>query len=79
MNLRGAQRSSGIGREERITRTGGKDHDAPLLQMAHRATADVGLGHLGDPQRRLHSGGAALLLSASCNGSALSTVATIPM
>src|SRR5919107_1561820 len=33
-----------------------EDHHAPLLEVAHGAAADVGLGHLGDVQGRLHAG-----------------------
>jgi hypothetical protein len=43
---RTAQRGSGIGREERIAGAGGEDHDPAFLEMAQRATADIGLGDL---------------------------------
>ena len=35
-----------IGREERVARPGGEDHDPALLQVANRAAADVRLGDL---------------------------------
>src|SRR3954454_3679 len=55
VDLAGAQRGGGVGREERVPRAGGEDDDAPLLEMAHRAAADVGLGDLADVERGLHA------------------------
>ena len=48
MDLGRAQRRRRVGREERVAGAGGEDHDAALLEVAHRAAADVGLGDLGD-------------------------------
>ena len=62
VELRGAQRRGRVGREERVAGAGGEDHDPALLQVAHRAAADVGLGDLGDRDRRLHPRRDALLL-----------------
>src|ERR1039458_7394498 len=47
-DLHGAQRGSGVGGEEGVAGAGGEDDDAALLQMAHGAAADVGLGDLVD-------------------------------
>ena len=80
VDLGGAQRGGGVGREERVAGAGGEDHDAALLEVAHRAAADVGLGDLGDaraPTARACS--VPIFSSASCSGSALSTVASMPM
>src|SRR3954466_6478582 len=55
VDLAGAQRGGGVGREERVAGAGREDHDAPLLEVAHRAAADVGLGDLADVERRLHA------------------------
>src|SRR3954452_21362566 len=55
VDLARAQRRRGVGREERVAGAGREDHDAPLLEVAHRATADVGLGDLADVERRLHA------------------------
>ena len=56
------QRGGGVGREERVAGAGGEDHDPALLEVAHRAAADVRLGDLGDRDRRLHPGRDVLLL-----------------
>ncbi len=53
-DLERPQRGGRVGREERVARAGGEDHDAALLEMAHRAPADVRLGDLRDRDRRLH-------------------------
>jgi hypothetical protein len=57
-----AQCGRGVGGEERVARAGGEDHDASLLEVAHRAAPDVRLGDLLDLDRRLHAGVAVLLL-----------------
>ena len=57
-----AQRGRGVGGEERVAGAGREDHDAVLLEVAHRAAADVGLGDLGDGDRRLHARVDALVL-----------------
>ena len=57
-----AQRGGGVGREERVAGAGGEDDDAVLLEVADRAAADVGLGDLGDGDRRLHARVHALVL-----------------
>ena len=57
-----AQRGGRVGREERVAGAGGEDDDAALLEVADRAAADVGLGDLGDRDRRLHARVDALLL-----------------
>ena len=62
MDLERAQRGGGVGGEERVAGAGGEDHDAALLEVAHRAAADVGLGDLGDRDRRLHARVHAVLL-----------------
>ena len=62
MDLDGAQRGRRVGREERVAGARREDHDAPLLEVAHRAAADVRLGDLGDRDRRLHARVDALLL-----------------
>ena len=62
-DLARAQCGGGVGGEERVAGAGGEDHDAPLLQVAHRAAADVGLGDLLDRDRRLHARVHALLLA----------------
>src|SRR4051794_25149713 len=54
VDLARAQRRGGVGREERVAGAPGEDHDAALLEVAHRAAADVGLGDLADVERRLH-------------------------
>ena len=54
-DLERAQRRGGVGREERVARAGGEDHDALLLEVADRAAPDVRLGDLGDRDRRLHA------------------------
>ena len=54
MDLQSAQRRGGVGGEERVARAGGEDDHAALLEVAHRAAADVGLGHLLDVDRRHH-------------------------
>ena len=51
VDLERAQGRRGIGGEERVAGAGREDHDAPLLQVADRAAADVGLGDLGDRDR----------------------------
>jgi hypothetical protein len=56
------QRGRGVGGEERVAGAGREDHDPPLLEVAHRTAADVGLGDLGDRDRRLHAGERAGLL-----------------
>jgi hypothetical protein len=55
VHLDGAQRGGGVRGEERVARARGEDDDAPLLQVAHRAAADVRLGHLGDGQGALQA------------------------
>src|SRR3954466_1050658 len=55
VDLARAQRGGGVGREERVAGAGREDHDAPLLEVAHRAAADVGLRDLADVERRLHA------------------------
>ena len=44
------QRGGGVGREERVAGARREDHDAPLLEVAHRAAPDVRFGDLGDGQ-----------------------------
>jgi hypothetical protein len=46
LDFHGAQGCCGIGGEVRISRSGAEDHNAILLKMPHRATADEGFGHL---------------------------------
>src|SRR3954451_3894279 len=55
VDLAGAQRGGGVRREERVAGAGREDHDAPLLEVAHRTAADVRLGDLADVERRLHA------------------------
>src|SRR3954465_13835435 len=55
VDLARPQRGGGVGREERIAGAGREDQDPPLLAVAHRAAADVGLGDLADVERRLHA------------------------
>ena len=54
-DLERPQRRGRVGREERVAGAGREDHDATLLEVAHRAPADVGLGDLRDGDRRLHA------------------------
>src|SRR4051812_2842076 len=56
VDLARPQRGRGVGGEERVAGARGEDDDAPLLEVAHRAAADVGLGDLADVERRLHAG-----------------------
>ena len=56
VDLERPQRRRGVGGEERVAGAGGEDHHPALLQVAHRAAADVGLGDLGDRDRRHHPG-----------------------
>jgi uridylate kinase len=49
------QRRRGVRGEERVAGAGGEDDYAALLEVAHRAAADVGLSDLLDVQRRLHA------------------------
>ena len=51
-DLHGAQAGRGVGGEERVAGAGGEDHDAPLLEVARGAAADVGLGDLLHLDRR---------------------------
>src|SRR5215213_4131070 len=55
VDLERAQCGGGVGREERVAGAGGEDHDARLLEVAHRAPPDVGLRDLGDRDRALHA------------------------
>ena len=57
MDLGGAQRGRGVGGEVGVAGAAGEDHDAALLQVAHRAAPDVGLGHRRDLERREHARG----------------------
>ena len=52
VDLERAQRRRRVGREVRVAGAGGEDHDAPLLEVADRAPADVRLGDLADVERR---------------------------
>ena len=79
VDLERAQRRRGVGGEERVAGAGGEDHDALLLQVADRAAADVGLGNLGDVDRRLHARDTPFFSSASCSASPFITVASMPM
>ncbi len=55
VDLERSQRGGGVGREERVARAGGEDHDAALLEVAHRAPPDVGLRDLLDRDRGQHA------------------------
>ena len=80
VDLERPQRRRGVGREERVARARGEDHDPALLEVAHGAAPDVGLGDLGDRDRGLHARVTApTFSSASWSASAFSTVASIPM
>ena len=61
-DLDGAQAGRRVGREERIAGAGREDRDAPLLEVAHGAAANVVLADLVDLQRRhdAHAGTLAL-------------------
>ena len=50
----GTKRGRGIGGEVGIAGSGGEQDDAPLLDVAKRAAADVGLADAGHGDRRLH-------------------------
>ena len=52
-DLEGAQRAGSVGGEERVAGPCREQHDTALLEVAHRPAADVGLGDLGDGDRRL--------------------------
>ena len=80
VDLHRAQGRGGVGREVRVAGAGGEDDDAPLLEVAHRAPADVGLGDLADLDgRHARASGRRAFSSASCSASALITVASMPM
>ena len=51
LDLDRAQARGGVGREERIAGAGGEDRHAALLEVPHRATADVVLADLVDAHR----------------------------
>src|SRR3954467_14356521 len=63
-----AQGGSRVGGEERVAGAGREDHDALLLEVAHGAPADVGLGHLRDVDGRLHPRVHALVLERVLEG-----------
>ena len=50
------QSGGGVGGEERVAGSGGKDDDTALLEVPNRPAADVGLGDAGHLDRRLHTG-----------------------
>ena len=56
VDLERAQGGGGVRGEERVAGAGREDDDARLLEVAHRAPPDVGLGDLGDRDRALHAG-----------------------
>src|ERR1700724_206583 len=62
LDLHGAQRRGGIGREIEIARSAGKNHDSPLLQVTNSSAANERLGPLVHNDRKLRSCIAALLL-----------------
>ena len=68
MDLQRPQRRRGVGGEERVAGAGGEDHHAALLEVAHGAAADVGLGDLLDVDRREHPGVLAGLLQRVLQG-----------
>ena len=45
----------GIGGEKRVSGTGGKDNDTPLLEVANRSTTNVSLSDSRHLDRRLHT------------------------
>ena len=49
------QGGRGVGGEERVAGARREDHDAALLEVAHGAAANVGLGDLLDLDGRLHA------------------------
>ena len=51
-DLERAQRGGRVGREERVAGAGREDDDPALLEVPHRAAADVRLGDLRDLERR---------------------------
>ena len=55
VDLHRAQRRGGVGREVRVARPPGEDDHPPLLEVPHRAPADVRLGDLPDLDRGLHA------------------------
>ena len=52
LDLVGAQRRRRVGREERVARAAGEEHDAALLEVPDRAPADERLGDLPHLDRR---------------------------
>ena len=62
VQLAGAQGRRRIGREIGIARAGRQNDDAPLLQMADRSAANVGLGHFLHIDGALHAGEDAVAL-----------------
>ncbi len=56
VDLGSTQRRGRVGGEERVAGTGGEDHDAALLEVAHRLAADVRLAQPGHLDRALHPG-----------------------
>src|SRR5580658_8467971 len=56
VNLHGAKRRSGVGREVRVAGPAGEDDDPTLLEVAYRPPADVRLRDLSDLDGRLNPG-----------------------
>src|SRR5579862_1427819 len=54
-DLERTQRRRRVGREEGVAGAGGKDDDAPLLEMPDRAAPDIRLRNLAHLERRLHA------------------------
>ncbi|MNS78211.1 hypothetical protein D3C72_1118140 [compost metagenome] len=64
----GAQAGGGVGGEVGVAGAGGEDDHAPLLEVAQRAAADEGLGHLADVHGREDAGGDTHALEAVLQG-----------
>ncbi len=67
-DLHGPEGRRRVGREVRIPRPAGKNHDPPLLEMPDRPPPDVGLGHLGHLDGGLNAGRSPTLLERVLQG-----------
>src|SRR3712207_8639455 len=68
-SLESPQRSGRVRREVRVARASGEDHNASLLEMTHRPTADVRLGdrlHRDRKSTRLNSSHANISYAVFC-------------
>jgi len=78
VHLRRAQRGRCVGGEERVAGAG-REITRALLQVAHRAPADIGSATSEMLSADCTRVFVPIFSSASCSGSAFSTVAIMPM